>query len=448
MMGEIKKFDIKGLFAQSRQTIEEAEEKLKSEAYIQRADRFRMNKDGEYNIRILPLAPIVNEDGTIQEMDRKGYEYPVRQLFMKIEIPGKKNKNGEIQSVTVPTINVTDKGVGFSVDLIDEYVKIAKRVADDDVVKKITSNSFEGGLKWQYSHCMYVLDLEQRNEGIKLCQISHSQYRDLEDAKMSVWRDLKEDSDEEIGCPISSFDSAYPVRVKRTTEKRKTTYTVTVNTVKRPSALTEDELNKLLDMPRIPEEIYRYSRYLMEATVEFLKQNDEKYQIDVVGTEEFQAAVEKLKGELSADDTSHFDIMNSGKGEEASLKDGVITLDLLWAENDALAESGSDERSDEYQELREKIRQFIEDNNYDVRISHSKTNEQLLEEIDEFVKGDARKEEPGDDAEAKPLRAGRRRPAVDDQDDESESEPEPVSEPEPEPEPEPAPEPVKRRRRR
>ena len=462
-MSEIaKKFDIKNLFAQTQQTIEEAKEKIKLEASAPRIDRFRTSQDGEFNIRILPLAPVINEDGTIQPMDRKGYEYPIHQQFLKIAIPSKK-KDGKPSFTTVPVINATDKGVDKSVDLIDEYVKMAKQLGDDDVTKKITSTGYEGGLRWQYQHAMYVLDLSKRSEGVKIYQISHSQYRDLEDAKISVWNDICEDMSEEeratVGCPISSFADAYQVRVKRSTENKKTSYTFTVNTVKKQVPLTEEELEKLLELPRIPEQIYRYTRYQMEATLEFLKQYDEKLQIDITGSEEFQAIVEKLKGELSADDTSHFDLSNANNGGDGKSKGGEVTLDSLWAEFDALADQEIDEKSDEYLELREKIRQFAEDNNYDIRISHSKTNEQLLQELDTIVKDAPIREAAADDSgkedgdskpEEKPAPSRRsHRPVEDDDkgenDDESEKAP---AAPAPEPEA-PAEEaaPIRRRRR-
>lgn len=454
-MSEIaKKFDIKNLFAQTQQTIEEAKEKIKSEASAPRIDRFRTSQDGEFNIRVLPLAPVINEDGTIQPMDRKGYEYPIHQQFLKIAIPSKK-KDGKPSFTTVPVINATDKGVGKSVDLIDEYIKMAKQLGDEDITKKVTSTGYEGGLRWQYQHAMYVLDLSKRSEGVKLYQISHSQYRDLEDAKISVWNDICEDMSEEeratVGCPISSFSDAYQVRVKRSTENKKTSYTFTVNTVKKQVPLTEEELEKLLELPRIPEQIYRYTRYQMEATLEFLKQYDEKLQIDITESEEFLAIVEKLKGELSADDTSHFDLANAEKGADGKSKGGEVTLDSLWAESDALADQELDEKSEEYLELREKIRQFAEDHNYDIRISHSKNNEQLLQELDALVKeAPAHETEDNGKAEEKPAPARRsHRPTEEDDNDEGEGDVNkaPVA---PAPEPEaPAEEaaPVRRRRR-
>ena len=51
-----------------------------------------MGEDGEYSIRVLPLAPTFDAEGNILPMDRKGYEYPVHQFFLGIKVPGKKGK--------------------------------------------------------------------------------------------------------------------------------------------------------------------------------------------------------------------------------------------------------------------------------------------------------------------------------------------------------------------
>lgn len=153
--------------------------------------------------------------------------------------------------------------------------------------------------------------------------------------------------------------------------------------------------------------------------------------MEVCKEPDFIEAVETLKGELPADDTSHFDLANaSGKDSD---KDEV-TIDSLYNEYDSIVDQGLNEKSDEYQELREKIRMFIEAKDLDVRISRTKNNLQLLEEIDEALDAQAKqpKEQPKEDPTPAPApapetgrRARRARPG---------SEAETASEPDPEPE--------------
>lgn len=443
MSEELKKRSAFELFAQVKQTFVEAEEKAKQEAGSPRVDRFRIGEDGEYSIRILPLAPELDSEGNVLPLDRKGYEYPIRQLFLAIETPSK--KGGKKKVVNIPVIRTTDKGVDYSVDLIDTYVKIAKEMYADDeeLIKLITGNSFSGGLRWNYQHAIMLLDLssdKERAKGPQLWTCSHSIYKTIDEAKMRLWRDLREDGGQET-CPISWFTDAYPVKVIRKNNNGKTDYDIEIG--RKTVNVKEEEVEKLLELPRIPEQIYRYTKYQLEATLVFLQQYDEKHDMEVCKEPDFIEAVEKLKGELPADDNSHFDLTGVA-GKEGS-KDEV-TINSLWSEYDMIVDQDLNEKSDEYQELREKIRQFIEDNNIDVRISRTKTNQQILEEIEDALDSAAKtpkKEAVEEKPEEKPVRSRE----VKEEEVEEEEEPEPEPEPQPEPEPEPEPAPRARRAR-
>lgn len=477
-MSEIKnKIDLRAAFLKTQQTYEEAVEKAKKEAGRPNIDRYRINKDGEYNIRILPLAPIIDEEGNVKEPDRSGYEYPIHQLFIKIKVP-KAAKNGKTKetSVTIPIIKTTDAGVGYSVDLIDKYVEIARSYGDDKINEQLAKTSFYGGLKWAYQHAMYILDIDDKRKGPKLFQCSHTLYRNIEVAKLAVWGKLKgKQGFENMGCPVSSF-SAWPITINRTTgANNKTESNVNIVPIEADlDNLEEKDLETLFDMPRLPELLYRYTRYQLEATLVFLEQMDKELDIDVLAQPDFQEAADKLKGELPADDTSHFDL--SKEGGDSKGGNAEITIESLWNENDALEAEGFEQNSRESKELRDKINQFIQDNDIDVRVSHNKSNADILNDIEDFLASDKGQKKPsvkdtdmkdpkpsrqqaaddnGDDDEPKPSprrrqpepeddnepepRPRRRQPEPD-EDDEPEPEPQPRRRRQPEPDPEPEPE--------
>lgn len=438
-------------FKQTQLSFAEAEEKAKLEAGAPKVDRFRIGEDGEYQIRVLPLAPNFDEQGNILPMERKGYDYAVHQFFLGIKVPSK-NKKGKPKKISIPVIRTTDKEVGYSVDLLDTYVKIAKEMYSDDepIMKLLSSSSYEGGIRWNYQHAIMVLDVssdKERAKGPQLWQCSHSQYKDLDEAKMRLWAELMSDNGQDT-CPISGFVNAYPVKVIRKTENNKTGYTIEIG--RKLLDIQEDEAEKLLDLPRLPELLYRYTRYQMEATLAFLKQFDEEHEMEVCKEPDFIEAVETLKGELPADDTSHFDLANAtGKDSD---KDEV-TLDSLYAEYDAIVDQGLNEKSDVYQDLREKIRQFIETKKLDVRISRTKNNIQLLEEIEEAMDSAAKQpKQPEPKEEPAPAPAARRRapkPKVEEPEEKAvEEDPEEDNEPDEDEQPAPEPEPARRRRPR
>lgn len=390
-------------FQQTQLTFAEAEEKAKQEAGAPKVGRFRTGEDGEYSVRILPLAPSFDKEGNILPMDRKGYEYPIHQFFLSIKVPNKKGKKPK--KISIPVIRTTDKEVGFSVDLIDTYLKIAKELYgnDTELIQKITKSSYEGGIRWSYQHAIMLLDVssqKERAKGPQLWQCSHSQYKDLNSAIMRLWNEMQEDGQET--CPVTSLTDAYPVKIIRDTENNNTSYTIEIG--RKILNVEEAEVEKLLELPRIPELIYRYTRYQMEATVIFLQQYDEDHGMEVCKEPDFLEAIDTLTGELPEEDTSHFDLANADKTDNP---EGKVTLKSLYAEYDSIVDQGLGEKSQEYLDLREKIRQFVEDNELDVRLQKSKNNLQMLNEIEEVMESQPSKpskKEPEEEAPAVPAR--------------------------------------------
>lgn len=402
MSDEIKKPSVFDIFKQSAQTYEEALAKRESEKTSKKIERYRITSDGKFNVRILPLCPHIGEDGVAIPMDRKGYEYAVRQQFLSIKYP---SKGGKTKKMSIPVVQTTQPGVDLPVDLIDTYVKIAKEYGDEDITKKVTSSGYYGGLKWNYQHAIYILDLDKKRNGPLLWMCSGAQYHAIEDEKKDVWDEFRDaDADNREQDPVASFDAAYPLTITRKEENKNTEYKFKLKTIGKPDCLSEAELNALLNMPRLDDEIYKYTRYQFEATLEALKQYDEMLEIDVCAQEDFLAAVEKLRAALPKDDTSHFDLASiSGKGDEKSSKKEVVTIDTLWSESDANDDNGFEKDSDEYNELREKILQFIQDNKLDVRVSHSKSNAQLLEDVEDALNNNIKTSDNKEkDSEAEP----------------------------------------------
>lgn len=409
------------LFAENQETYEEAVKKSTDESQsFQRTKHFRMDSAGTYTVRILPLAPAEQPDGSYK-LERKGYEYPVKTQVLKLDNPrptGKKDKQF--------FVNICHSSyAGLSVDLIDTYLQVAenKYGSDEKLMKKIKGSGFDGGLKWNSQRAMYILDLDNREEGIHLLILSYSQYKDLEDRKLAIWKKLLEKNPKCL-CPISSLEDAFPVEITRKEENKKTTYTFNIDTISGAEPLSEEEVSSLLETQRIPAAIYRYSRFHMEATIEFLKQYDAKMEMDVMSSKEITEAIEKIKMELHPDDKSHFSFdkkeRNSSDNEEPSDNE----LDSLWNLWEKLNERGIGDKSEEGQDLRDAIREYIDANELNVRVTRGKTNEDLLNDIEdalEVAKDGSNNEDDVTQSDTKP--------------EDTPLEPEPEEEPEPTPAP-------------
>lgn len=444
MMEQENARSLHDVFASSQETFEDAKKKSKEES-SKRASFMRFAKDGTYTIRILPLAPVQDQNGNFLPLERKGYEYPLRSLMLKIENT-KKLVKGKPSITYVTVCNAKYVFKNIDADLIDTYVTVAcEKYADDEkLCEKLRQGSFSGGLKWDSRRCMYVIDLDNTGDGIQILQLSYSQYKDLEERKLNLWAKLNKNG-KSVPCPISSIDSAYPVEITRKTENDKSTYSFNIDTVSDKDVLGEETLAQLIDMPRLPEQIYRYTRYHLEATIAYLEQLDEKFDINVMDEDKVQNCIEQIKTLLPADDQSHFTL---GEGKEGEAEGETANdIDALWERYDALCNDGLDDQTAEGQELRTSIMAYIEANDLNVKVTRKKTNEDILNEIEDELANTASKsnDEEETEEEAQASVSKRRTAAPVEEEEEEDAEPAQPSNEEEEEEPE---RPVRSRRER
>lgn len=372
---------VEELFLNNQESYAEAQQRaIEENKAFARTEFFRMDKFGTYRLRILPLAP--NPDGTAP---RPGYEYPVHQLLLELEKPSKGGKSSKMY-VTVP--RATD--AGYSLDIIDTYRKLAVAEAqekeNEKLAEKIGGGSFGGGLRFSYGHAMYVFDLNERAKGVQLLTLSHAQFKDLDDRKFKLWQ-KKLQKTPGYPCPVSSVHDAYPIEIEKRKNGSKTEYLFSIDNEADTDSLSKEELLSLMNAVRIPEIIYRYTRYQLGATVEFLKQCDELYGMELMAGEEMKEAIAKLNEELPKEDTSEFSFDRRSKDskDNASGNNGGLSLDDLFDRYDDLQEHGLGDKTEEGQELRAMLRTYIEQEGLPVRVTRSTSNKDLLDLIEEAL---------------------------------------------------------------
>ena len=250
---------------------------------------------------------------------------------------------------------------------------------DKDLEDKIKNGSFGGGLKYDYNHAMYIYDLDNMEEGMMIWEASNGQWKGLEDQKDPVWKKLVEkNKNPKYPCPISSFDKGYPVEIQKK-KGPKTEYVFSIDILGDSLPLDEKQLTDLVKAPLLTDIVKRYTKYHLGATIEFLKQYDETIG-QIMSNEEMVNAIEILKGELPADDTSSFSFKKGDNGNDEP--DDTITYDKLSAMYDDLTGKGITDKSDEGQNLRSLIAEYIKSRNLSVKVERKKTNMALLDEIE------------------------------------------------------------------
>ena len=169
----------------------------------------------------------------------------------------------------------------------------------------------------------------------------------------------------------------------------KNKYIISIDNESDTVPLTREELSALMASPRIPEIIYRYTRYHLGATVEFLKQCDALYGMNLMDTDEMKQTVQTLSDELPKEDTSAFSFDRRSKENKDNEQNGgsTLALDDLFDRYEQLQDQSLGDKTEEGQELRAMIRAYIEQEGLSVRVTRSTTNRELLELIEQEMEG-------------------------------------------------------------
>lgn len=376
--------------AQARKEKEEAESGNRPDI-----NYFKMDKFADYDIKVFPHHPESLKAGS------KGYSTPVRQAWLNIVKPGADKE------INVKVFNA--KQCGFSEDLLSTYKylavgKLKAEIADakgkakeklEKVLETVDSSGFNGGLRFDFKHLMWILDMQNRDKGLHMFECSNGVFKSLEETKMTIWG-KRYKKNKKAPCPVTGvspdgLSAANIVIIQKLKNGKKTDYKVMLDLEEDMAEFTQEEIKALMAAPKLPSFIY-YNKRSFQATMIFLEQYDAKYNLGVFSSDEFVDVVEKLKAEVDAvkDDTSSFDLNSKGKSDGDSDNDTEsaegLKLDDLLDEFDTLVEDGIEDGSDEMNDFRKKLRQYIKQEGISgIKIGRKDATEDVIQKIEDFV---------------------------------------------------------------
>jgi len=216
------------------------------------------------------------------------------------------DEEGEEKRKTVPNSRVHG---GTKFDIIEEYVKSCKAKYadsdDEDAAEKLSKLvSWNQGLLPSTSWIMYAKKVEKESSEFGFLEIK-KMVRDGMNKEATV-----EDADDPIEIdPFTDPDEGRAIIITYTPKKKgqKAKYEVTL--AKKPTALTEEELEDF-DSIKSLTEIYRnnYNLQNFELALEGLKFFDEENDMDVFESEEFEEIKEKVRKQYSKKSTTSADL--------------------------------------------------------------------------------------------------------------------------------------------
>lgn len=381
-------------FAAGNETFDQAEQRKKEEdaASAGRPDinYFKILKDefGDFDIRIMPHHPESTAAGA------KGYSEPVKQAWLKIaKAEGDKPINVKVFDA---------RTCGFEDDLIvtfkylaigqlKEQLKVATKSKQELIQKdidKIDSNGFNGGLRFDYKHLIWLLNMAKREEGLKLYEASNGVFKSIEEAKMTIWG-KRFKKDKAAPCPISYPFGANNVILSKLKDGKKTKYKAMLDIEEGLIELEAAEIQALMDAPKLTDFAY-YNKRSFEATMIFLEQYSAQYSLDVMSSEKFIEVADKIKAQLdeNTEDTSSFDLNGSSSSDDSTDSEDAmegLKFDALATEYDDLIDQEIEDGSDEMKDFRKKLRAYIKQEGSGIKIGAKKATADVLDEIEDYI---------------------------------------------------------------
>lgn len=388
------------LFQQNEETREQAEKRAAAESFDGGAkiDIFKMPKNDTKVVRILPLKP---------GGERNGYEWPLNRTFLKIENPSDPKKSFNIPVVNVkqvwPEAKLSDPLDTFRA-LISAELKAAGREKD---VEQLEKGGYEGGIKGEYRRVMLLIDEEDKSK-IQKWEASYSQFKDIEDIKVNTWkRAEKRANGKVVYCPLSSPSNGHWLEITGTQEGKRTSYKFNLLSSEDDKHLLDAETaTALMALPHLNEMLYVYQRYHLTASIEFMKQIQAKYKVNILDKEEMKEVIEAVEAVLPKDDIREFSLTNAKESENESGEgegtlESKITIDDIDRDYEAWKDGGISDA-----EFRATLKQFNVDEELKISITRSTTIDEIMDAIDEAFSAGSHsqeeEEEENDKEEARP----------------------------------------------
>ena len=212
---------------------------------------------------------------------------------------------------------------GTELDLVEEYVKAAKKkcAKDSEKIEALTGTGPKSNsLNPQYSWLCYADKVE---DGVELRAKIWEFKKMVRDALNKL--SFSEDEDDVIETdPFTDPDEGLPVLVKynKQPNKKKGENFYEVSFPKKPKArpLTDEELEYFASLKPLNEVIPTYSMRDFEKALEGLQNFDEEHEIGLFDDDDWLEMVEKVKAQYDADDSDDDDDDDKPKKKKTTKK--------------------------------------------------------------------------------------------------------------------------------
>lgn len=293
---------------------------------------------------------------------------------------------------------------GTKMDVVDEYVKYAKRKIGDDADKLEAlvgtgpkANSLNPSYTW-LCYAAKIVDGEALRA--KLWEFKKS-VRDLLN-KLA----MSEDDDEPIEVdPFTDVDEGLPISVtynKNPNRKKGENYYDVVFPKKvKARPITDEEIEYFMTLKPLNEILSRYGMRDFEKALEGLQNFDEDNDIGLFDDDEWLEHLEAIKAQYDSEDEDDEDNKGrkSSKKKESRKAQKVEDTDEEDGDDEE-DEEEDEEEGDEFDDMdRKALKKYVEKNGLDVTIKKSMDENEIREAIRKALKNSVEEDDDDDEEE-------------------------------------------------
>lgn len=305
---------------------------------------------------------------------------------------------------------------GTKYDVVEEYTKFAKRFCKGDASKIEAITGQRDSLNPSYSWLCYA-DTVREDEQLRARLWEMKKM--VRDALNRMA--FSEDEEEAIEVdPYTDVDEGLPIMVtyRKNPNKKKGENFYEVAFPKKPKAraLTDEEIEYFMSLKPLSEILGGYTLSDFERALEGLQNFDEEHEIGLFDDEEWLSHLEEIRNQYdsdsSADEEAEEEKPKTKKSTEKKAtvkkKEEPEEEEEDEEESDDEEEETDDANGDELENMdRTELKKYIKDNNLDVTVKKSMTDDDLREAIrnasvEEPEEEEAEEEETDDDEEEAP----------------------------------------------
>lgn len=304
---------------------------------------------------------------------------------------------------------------GTKFDLIDEYVKWAKKACAGDAAKLNALTGERDSLNPSYSWLCYA---DKVSEGEQLRARIWEMRKSVRDALNRLA--FNEDEEEAIEVdPYTDVDEGQPVCVEYhkspNAKKGEKYYDVSWPKKSKPRPLTDEELEYFMTLPPLAEAVGVYGIRDFETALEGLQLFDEENEIGLFDDDEWLEHVEEIKAQYDGDEEEEEEKSSKKKPTAKKTTSKKVNKKHEEEEEEEEEEPEEDEEEEEEEEEeesegdefddmdRKELKKYITDNGLDISVKKTMSDDDLREAIRAAsAEEPEEEEEEEEEAEEKP----------------------------------------------